>query len=222
MSPGEVSEGLAELVVLVVLEVWAESGELEASEVSGPSQSPIDIEKAGVEDLPELKFDYKDMALKVTATGHSSQVNVGSGSGGLTVGDEHYDFVQVHFQQPSEERVHGKHNSMVAHIIHRNAKGEIAVVAVLIRTGRTNEFLQPIFDNFPAKGTAETDVAGKNVNIQSALRALQPPDATAERVSDRANEVRLTMGNANLKTGTGDGCVVNKLSAIGYGQRWCL
>jgi carbonic anhydrase len=131
----------------------------------GKHQSPIDIEKAAVKALPELKFDYKDTPLKVTDTGHSFQVNAQSGSGGFTVGDEHYDFVQVHFHQPSEELVHGKHYSMVAHIVHKNAKGELAVVAVLIRAGKTNEFLQPIFDNFPAKGTAETDVAGKTVNM---------------------------------------------------------
>jgi carbonic anhydrase len=131
----------------------------------GKHQSPINIERAVVKDLPELKFDYKDTALKVTDTGHSFQVNAESGSGGFTVGDEHYDFVQVHFHEPSEERVHGKHYSMVAHIVHKNAKGELAVVAVLIRAGKTNEFLKPIFDNFPAKGSAETDVAGKTVNM---------------------------------------------------------
>jgi carbonic anhydrase len=137
----------------------------------GKRQSPINIEKTVVKDLPELKFEYKDAPLKVTDTGHSIQVNAASGSGGLTVGADHYDFVQVHFHEPSEERVHGKHYSMVAHIVHKNAKGELAVVAVLIRTGKTNDFLQPIFGNFPPKGTAETDVAGKTFNVGQLLPA---------------------------------------------------
>ncbi len=132
---------------------------------TGKRQSPINIERAVVKDLPELKFDYKETALKVTDTGHSFQVNAQSGSGGFTIGDEHYDFVQVHFHEPSEERVHGKQYPMVAHIVHKNAKGELAVVAVLISTGKTNEFLAPIFDNFPAKGSAETDIAGKTVDM---------------------------------------------------------
>jgi carbonic anhydrase len=135
----------------------------------GKRQSPINIEKAVVKDLPELKFDYKDAPLKVTDTGHSMQVNAATGSGGLTVGDARYEFVQVHFHEPSEERVHGKSYSMVAHIVHRNAQGELAVVAVLIRTGKANEFLQPIFDNFPPKGTPETDVAGKTFNVGKLL-----------------------------------------------------
>jgi carbonic anhydrase len=131
----------------------------------GKHQSPIDIEKTLVKDLPELKFDYKDVPLKVTDTGHSFQVNAGAGSGGFSVGADHYDFVQVHFHEPSEELVHGKQYSMVAHLVHKNAKGELAVVAVLIRTGKTNDFLQPIFDDFPAKGTTESVVAGQTVNV---------------------------------------------------------
>ena len=138
---------------------------------TGKHQSPVDIGKTSVKDLPELKFDYKDSALKVTDTGHSFQVNAAGGSGGFTVGEDHYDFVQVHFHEPSEERVHGKQYAMVAHIVHKNAKGELAVVAVLVRKGKENEFLKPIFDNFPGKGSHETDVAGKSVNMGNLLPA---------------------------------------------------
>lgn len=136
---------------------------------TGKHQSPINIQKAVVKELPELKFNYRDTPLKVTDTGHSFQVNADSGSGGLTVGDDHYDFVQVHFHEPSEEHVHGKPYAMVAHLVHKNAKGELAVVAVLFRAGKTNEFLKPIFDNFPEKGTTETAVAGKTVNLADLL-----------------------------------------------------
>ena len=138
----------------------------------GTRQSPIDIEKTSVKDLPELKFDYKDLALKVTDTGHSFQVNAAGDGGGFTVGGEHYDFAQVHFHEPSEERVHGQQYAMVAHIVHKNAKGELAVVAVLIRAGKENEFLKPIFDNFPGNGTHETEVAGKTINMGHLLPRL--------------------------------------------------
>ena len=37
----------------------------------GKHQSPIDIEKTAVKDLPELKFDYKDVATKSAVAGKS-------------------------------------------------------------------------------------------------------------------------------------------------------
>jgi len=150
-------------------EHWGSEDPAFATCGTGKHQSPINIEKAQGKDLPALKFDYKDTPLKVTDTGHSFQVNADSGSGGLTVGDDHYDFVQMHFHEPSEERVHGKQFPMVVHIVHKNAKGELAVVAVLIRAGKANKFLRPIFDNFPAQGTAETNVADKTINVGGLL-----------------------------------------------------
>jgi carbonic anhydrase len=137
----------------------------------GKRQSPVDIENTVVTDLPALKFGYKATPLNVTDTGHTFQINAASGSGGLDVGGQHYDFVQVHFHEPSEEIVHGKRYAMVAHIVHKNAKGELAVVAVLIQVGKSNAFLKPIFDNFPAKGTVEDDVPGKTIDLGSFLPA---------------------------------------------------
>jgi carbonic anhydrase len=107
----------------------------------------------------------------VTDTGHSFQVNAAPGSGGITVGSDHYDLVQFHFHHPSEERLAGHHSAMVAHLVHKNAKGELAVVAVLIRSGAENAFLKPVFDNFPAKGSAEKSVAGATVDLGSFLPA---------------------------------------------------
>jgi carbonic anhydrase len=139
---------------------------------SGKHQSPIDIEQATTESLPAIEFAYQPVALTVTDTGHSFQVNVAPGSGGgITVGGEHYDLVQFHFHRPSEERFDGHAYAMVAHLVHKNAKGELAVVAVLIHSGQANAFLAPVFDHFPAKGTPEASVPGQTVNLGEFLPA---------------------------------------------------
>ncbi len=150
---------------------WAKEDESFATCGIGKHQSPINIEGAVKKDLPALEFSYQAFPLKVTDTGHSFQVNAEPGAGGFTVGGDHYDFAQVHFHQPSEERLHGRRYSMVAHVVHKNAKGELAVVAVLIRKGKTNSALAPVFDNFPPAGTAEAAVAGKTFNVADLLPA---------------------------------------------------
>ncbi|MBV8146573.1 MAG: carbonic anhydrase family protein [Gammaproteobacteria bacterium] len=137
---------------------------------SGHRQSPIDIESSTAAALPPIEFSYRAFPLTVTDTHHTFQVNVPAGSGGIAVGGDHYELVQFHFHHPSEERIHGKHYAMVAHLVHKNDKGELAVVAVLIHQGAANGHLNPIFDNFPAEGS-ENKVAGSNFDPMELLPA---------------------------------------------------
>jgi len=152
-------------------EHWGTEDEAFATCGIGKHQSPINIEGAVTKALPAIEFGYQPTPLKITDTGHSFQINAQAGAGGITVGGDHYDFVQVHFHQPSEERLHGRRYSMVAHLVHKNAKGELAVVGVLIRQGKNNAFLKPVFDNFPAAGTTDTAVPDATVNLTDFLPA---------------------------------------------------
>ena len=149
-------------------EHWATEDAAYATCGIGTSQSPIDIEKTTKQDLPPLEFDYQASPLRVTDTGHSIQVNYQAGSA-LTVDGRRYALVQFHFHKPSEERVHHRPYEMVAHLVHKNDQGELAVVAVLMRRGKTNAFLKPIFDNFPAAGSTESTVAGQTLNAAELL-----------------------------------------------------
>lgn len=145
-------------------EHWAEEDPQFAACGEGKRQSPIDIEHPTVKKLPPIEFDYQALPLAVTDTGHSFQVNVPAGSGVITAGGERYELVQFHFHRPSEETIGGRHYAMVAHLVHKNAKGEIAVVAVLIHQGAENAFLKPVFDDFPARGKTEQATAGVSIN----------------------------------------------------------
>src|ERR1022692_3566108 len=96
----------------------------------GKTQSPIDIANAKPTDLPELKLDYRSVPLNIIDNGHTIQINYSKGST-LKVGDRTYALTQFHFHTPSEEHVDGKAFPLVAHLVHSDAGGHLAVVAVL-------------------------------------------------------------------------------------------
>jgi carbonic anhydrase len=123
----------------------------------GTRQSPIDIRDGIAVDLEKIAFDYRPSSFSVLDNGHTIQVNVAAGNG-LTVMGRRYELVQFHFHRPSEERVNGKQFDMDAHLVHRDAKGRVAIVAVLLERGPDNKpqpLLQAVWANLPLeKGEA--------------------------------------------------------------------
>lgn len=117
----------------------------------GTRQSPIDIRDGVAVDLEKIAFDYRPSSFSVVDNGHTVQVNV-SGGNGLTVMGRRYELVQFHFHLPSEERVNGRQFNMVAHLVHKDAQGRLAIVAVLLERGpddRPQPVLQAVWANLP-------------------------------------------------------------------------
>jgi carbonic anhydrase len=114
----------------------------------GKEQSPIDIRNATKSALPALDIQYAKSSAEVVNNGHSIQVNLADG-GALNLDGVPYKLVQFHFHAPSEEKIAGKAYSMVAHLVHQSADGKLAVVAVLLKEGKANAALEPVFKNMP-------------------------------------------------------------------------
>ena len=129
---------------------WAELDPAFETCAKGGNQSPIDISNTVKTELPSLHFAYRQTKASVVHNGHTVQVNVPEGSQ-LTVGEQRYQLLQFHFHTPSEETINGKHTAMVGHFVHKNAAGQLGVVAVLIQPGFTprNAAYAPIFDRLP-------------------------------------------------------------------------
>jgi carbonic anhydrase len=136
---------------------WAEVDSHFATCKLGKLQSPIDIRGAKTADLPAIKFDYQPSPLKVIDNGHTIQVNYAPGSS-IDVGGARYELVQFHFHKPSEEKIDGKSHAMVAHLVHKNADGQLAVVAVLLDKGRANPTIDTIWKHLPKEKERETTV----------------------------------------------------------------
>lgn len=138
-------------------ERWAELAPENKLCAVGTRQSPIDIREGIAVDLEKIAFDYRPSSFSVLDNGHTIQVNVAAGNG-LTVMGRRYELVQFHFHRPSEERVNGKQFDMDAHLVHKDAQGRLAVVAVLLERGADNRpqpLIQTIWANLPLeKGEA--------------------------------------------------------------------
>lgn len=136
----------------------------------GHQQSPIDIRATKKEKLPELNFDYHAVPLKVIDNGHTIQVGYAPGSG-MTVNGVHYDLLQFHFHTPSEEHIRGKAYPLVAHLVHKNAEGKLAVVAVLFKQGKTNPVLSEVFSHLPAGPDSERADPDVSLDVANLLPA---------------------------------------------------
>ena len=115
---------------------------------SGKRQSPIDIREGIKVGLDPVTFDYQPSGFRVLDNGHTIQVNMGLGNA-IEVLGRRYDLAQFHFHRPSEERVNGRQTDMVAHLVHKDLEGRLAVVAVLLSRGTPQPVVQAVWNNLP-------------------------------------------------------------------------
>ncbi|HVS25601.1 MAG TPA: carbonic anhydrase family protein [Gammaproteobacteria bacterium] len=137
----------------------------------GRTQSPIDIRDAGVHksDLPAIEFHYQPSKLKIIDNGHTVQVNYAPGSS-ISVGGKRYELQQFHFHKPSEEKLDGKSYDMVAHLVHKDADGKLAVVAVLLaKADAGNPLIKTLWDNLPSKKEVESAVDAVTIDATDLL-----------------------------------------------------
>jgi carbonic anhydrase len=135
---------------------------------TGHEQSPINVTGAKKSDLPALIFNYNAVPLNIINNGHTIQVNYPPGSD-LKVGDKTYSLKQFHFHHPSEEHINGDTFDMVVHLVHADAEGHLAVVAVLLQTGEANGFIGTVWQNIPKEEEKELDVPGVTLNVRDLL-----------------------------------------------------
>ncbi|MBB3120469.1 carbonic anhydrase [Pseudoduganella violacea] len=142
---------------------WAKCG-------SGNRQSPIDIRDGMKVDLEQINFDYRPSAFSVQDNGHTVQVTVGGGNF-LSVQNRMYELQQFHFHRPSEERINGKGFEMVIHLVHKDADGRLAVLALLLERGKPQPAIQTVWNHLPLE---KRDIAMPSV-------VLDPNDLLPQR-----------------------------------------
>ncbi|MBF0538263.1 MAG: carbonic anhydrase family protein [Nitrospirae bacterium] len=152
----------------------------EFSEVckTGKGQSPIDLPKEVKTPTKSIGFNYKPGPIKTLNNGHTIQVSVAPGST-VTIDGKRYELLQFHFHSPSEHEVGGIPYDMELHLVHKNDKGELAVVGVFMKEGKENPVVKAIWYNLSDKVGVEKPVEGLKLNPADLL----PADYTLYRYS---------------------------------------
>jgi carbonic anhydrase len=115
---------------------------------TGQRQSPIDIRGGLAVDLDPVQFDYQDSRFAVLDNGHTVQVELPPGNA-IEVGGKRFELQQFHFHRPSEESIDGRRFEMSLHLVHKDAQGRLAVVALLFDPGPAHPVLQQVWNNLP-------------------------------------------------------------------------
>lgn len=140
----------------------------------GKRQSPINIvEDATLQGPAEaLQFAYNASNAVVVNNGHTIQVDV-QGDNTLTVRGSRYRLVQFHFHTPSEEMINQKRAAMVAHLVHQNDEGQLAVVAVLLEPGASNALIDKVWTYMPLDAGDRVRMPADLLNLTELLPADQ-------------------------------------------------
>lgn len=151
-------------------EAWARLKPEFAKCGKGQRQSPIDIRDGIAVNLDPIRFDYQPSAFRVIDNGHTVQVNVAAGNF-IEVMGRRYELQQFHFHRPSEERIDGRVFDMDAHLVHKDAEGRLAVVAVLLERGSAQAVVQSVWNNLPLEKGEE-----QPANVPVDLNQLIPAE----------------------------------------------
>jgi len=139
---------------------------------TGKSQSPIDITGATQANPPALEVKYKANAstssLDVENNGHTIKVT-DDAANRIEIDGKPYKLLQFHFHTPSEHQIEAKAAPMEVHLVHQNAKKELAVIGVMINEGKESAALKAIWESMPEEAGEKANVKVKGFDASAFL-----------------------------------------------------
>jgi len=121
---------------------------------SGQRQSPIDVTGGLPVALEPLGFAYQPGRFSVVDTGLALQLRPAPGNH-LEISGRRFELQHASFHRPGEHRIDGQAHAMSVHLLHKDAEGRLAVVAVQIDEGAALPAAQLLLNHVPLEKGSE-------------------------------------------------------------------
>jgi carbonic anhydrase len=137
---------------------------------NGKNQTPINIEPQYQTKLPPIKLTYTHKGQSLINNGHSIQVEFPANNT-MTVGQQTFTLLQAHFHAPGENQLKGKSYPMEGHFVHKDGKGNLAVLAVFFFVFAENSNIASLWKSMPQKAGENAQLSGGGFDGRSILPA---------------------------------------------------
>jgi carbonic anhydrase len=128
---------------------WGEIDPTYAACKSGKEQSPVDLGATIAATRGAMDERFYASTFVFFHNGHTVQAQLDRGST-LNFEGTPFQALQFHFHHPSEHTVQGKQFPAELHLVHRNTKGELAVLGIFINySTQDNPAFEPLMARLP-------------------------------------------------------------------------
>lgn len=143
-------------------ETWAQVSSDFAACRDGMQQSPIDITNATPTTLIPMEIDWHMPDWEVENIGPTAILRA-TGAGVTMIDDNPYTLVQIALHAPSEHTIDGQRYPMEMQFLHIGPEGDVAAIALMMRSGGRNEMVDRLFAAIPTTPGAVGVATGVNL-----------------------------------------------------------
>lgn len=169
---------------------------------SGTQQSPIIISYTKSANLPALNFKYDKATGSLNITNKSFILEVTKG-GTLIDGKNKYTLQSIELHSPSEHRIRDAVYPLEIHLIHKNSKGDLLIVAVFANIGTANQTIadmikQAYSNNKTGQFTADLTSLFNNTGSYYSYSGSLPYPPCTENAQWRIVKTPITISHEQL------------------------
>ncbi|MEQ1706507.1 MAG: carbonic anhydrase family protein [Rickettsiales bacterium] len=170
---------------------------------SGMEQSPINISHTKLSNLPKLNFKYSKATGLLNITNKSFIMEVAEG-GILIDGKNKYSLQSVEIHSPSGHRIKEAFYPLEMHLIHKDKKGDLLIVAVFADIGDSNKYIDDILKHSYSKEkhqfTADISSLLANSDSYYSYRGSLPYPPCTENVEWKIMKTPISISRQQLSS----------------------